>query len=250
MAKNIFNFETETIATLTSLESVINENKSISSDAVAMAKNAKLDQYSIMIHTVYPEILNNSNSKLTKTTTGKIKKALKEDVGMKDATIKRLIENSVNLCRKSKSKNEKLLTIPTQATVELIKNILDGTEKDKNIVNVDLSSEAKIASFGNPDNSCPLEKIVQSVVGKWSYKTDTDKNSSTYGERIKSKFVEKLSDDDLDTFKSILAQYETMRIEQNAVNSENVGNIVQKGDEVKEEEMTKTDNLNTMMNNI
>ena len=132
----------------------------------------------------------------------------------------------------------------------MIKNILDGTEKDKSIVNVDLSSEAKIASFGNPDNSCPLEKIVQSVVGKWSYKTDTDKNSSTYGEKIKSKFVEKLSDDDLDTFKSILAQYETMRIEQNAVDAENVGNIVQKGDEVKEEEMTKTDNLNTMMNNI
>ena len=95
-----------------------------------------------------------------------------------------------------------------------------------------------------------LEKIVQSVVGKWSYKTDTDKNSSTFGEKIKSKFVEKLSDDDLDTFKSILAQYETMRIEQNAVDAENVGNIVQKGDEVKEEEMTKTDNLNTMMNNI
>ena len=41
-----------------------------------------------------------------------------------------------------------------------------------------------------------------------------------------------------------------MRIEQNAVDAENVGNIVQKGDEVKEEEMIKTDNLNTMMNNI
>jgi len=250
MAKTIFNFETETIATLTSLEGVINTNKSISSDAVAVVKNAKLDQYSIMVHTVHNEILNNANSKLTKTTKGKIEKVLHDDVGMNDATIKRLLENSVNLCRKSKSKNEKRLTIPTQATVELIKNILDGTETDENIVNVDLSSEAKIASFGNPDNSCPLEKMVQSVVGKWSYKTDNDKNSSTFGEKIKSKFVEKLSDDDLDTFKSILAQYEAMRIEQSTRDAENVNDIVQKGEEVKEEETLKTDNINTMMNNI
>ena len=107
MAKTIFNFETETIATLTSLEGVINTNKSISSDAVAMVKNAKLDQYSIMVHTVHNEILNNANSKLTKTTKGKIEKVLHDDVGMNDATIKRLLENAVNLCRKSKSKNEK-----------------------------------------------------------------------------------------------------------------------------------------------
>ena len=124
-----------------------------------------------------------------------LRKALLEEAGLKEATVKRYIENGVGGLRLIK---EQIGDIPTQYT---------PSEIVTDLKNMEIDSENKLAKAvkGESDKS-KAERLAEQVVGKWSTK------SLECGKRVQGDvFKDGLSDEELDEFHNIVRELTAVR---------------------------------------
>jgi len=124
-----------------------------------------------------------------------LRKALLEEAGLKEATVKRYIENSVGAVRLLK---DHFAEIPTQYTP-------DAIVKDLAVLEIDSENKLAKAVKGESDKS-KAERLAEQVIGKWS----TKKLDS--GKRIQGDvFKDGLSDEELDEFNNIVRELTAAR---------------------------------------
>ena len=119
-----------------------------------------------------------------------LRKALLEEAGLKEATVKRYIENSVGAVRLIK---DKIGDIPSQYTAAAVVTDLAAMEID---------SENKLAKAvkGDSDKS-KAQRLAEQVVGKFSTKKDEN------GKQVQGDvFKDGLDDEELDEFQNIMRE--------------------------------------------
>ena len=119
-----------------------------------------------------------------------LRKALLEEAGLKEATVKRYIENSVGAVRLIK---DKIGDIPSQYTAAAVVTDLASMEID---------SENKLAKAvkGDSDKS-KAQRLAEQVVGKFSTKKDEN------GKQVQGDvFKDGLDDEELDEFQNIMRE--------------------------------------------
>lgn len=119
-----------------------------------------------------------------------LRNALLEEAGLKEATVKRYIENSVGAVRLIK---EKIGDIPSQYTAAAVVTDLASMEID---------SENKLAKAvkGDSDKS-KAQRLAEQVVGKFSTKKDEN------GKQVQGDvFKDGLDDEELDEFQNIMRE--------------------------------------------
>lgn len=127
---------------------------------------------------------------LPRATSKALKSALIEHAGVKEATAKRYLENSVGAVRLIK---DSIGDIPTQYTPDAVVADLKAMEID---------SENKLAKAvkGEPDKS-KAQRLAEQVVGKFSNKKDEN------GKRVQGDvFKDGLTDDELDEFNNAMRE--------------------------------------------
>ena len=119
-----------------------------------------------------------------------VRSALLEEAGLKEATVKRYLENSVGAVRLIK---DSIGDIPTQYTPDAVVTDLKALEID---------SENKLAKAvkGEPEKS-KAQRLAEQVVGKFSTKKDEN------GNRVQGDvFKDGLDDDELDEFENAMRE--------------------------------------------
>lgn len=119
-----------------------------------------------------------------------LRNALLEEAGLKEATVKRYVENSVGAVRLIK---EQIGDIPSQYTADAIVRDLAAMEID---------SENKLAKAvkGDSDKS-KAQRLAEQVVGKFSTKKDEN------GKQVQGDvFKDGLDDEELDEFQNIMRE--------------------------------------------
>jgi len=119
-----------------------------------------------------------------------LRNALLEEAGLKEATVKRYIENSVGAVRLIK---DKIGDIPSQYTAAAVVSDLASMEID---------SENKLAKAvkGDSDKS-KAQRLAEQVVGKFSTKKDEN------GKQVQGDvFKDGLDDEELDEFQNIMRE--------------------------------------------
>ena len=128
--------------------------------------------------------------KLPRAISQSLKNSLMMEAGVKEATVKRYVDNSVAAVRMIK---DKIGDIPTQYT---------GAAVVADLAAMEIDSENKLAkaAFGEADKT-KARILAEKVVGKFS----TEKTDS--GKRVQgSKFRDGLDDDELDEFHNIVRE--------------------------------------------
>jgi len=119
-----------------------------------------------------------------------LRNALLEEAGLKEATVKRYVENSVGAVRLIR---EKIGEIPSQYT---------GSAVVSDLAALDIDSENKLAKAvkGEVDKSA-AQRLAEQVVGKFSTKKDEN------GKQVQGDvFKDGLSDEELDDFQNIMRE--------------------------------------------
>lgn len=126
-----------------------------------------------------------------------LRAALTEEAGLKDATVKRYIENSVGAVRLIK---KEIGDIPSQYTADAVV---------RDLASMEIDSENKLAKAvnGGSDKS-KAQKLAEQVVGKWSNKKDENGNV-VRGDVFK----DGLDDAELDEFQNIMRELMAARTE-------------------------------------
>jgi hypothetical protein len=120
----------------------------------------------------------------------KLYKGLIEDAGVKEATAKRYLENSVGAIR--------TLDIPTQATPALVKAILDSE-------NIDSENKLSKAVNGESDKD-PMVIMAENLIGKFTTRKDDD------GKRVQGVFKpSKYEQEDWDRFEDAMRELKAAR---------------------------------------
>jgi hypothetical protein len=153
------------------------------------ANGQKISAYSALIAGLSGQKLVKGN--LPRAIAKQVYKGLIEDAGVKEATAKRYLENSVGALR--------VLDIPTQATPSLVKAILDSENID---------SENKLAKLvsGETDKD-PMQTMAEALVGKFTSRKDDD------GNRVQGVFKpSKYEQEDWDRFEDALRELKAARV--------------------------------------
>jgi len=124
-----------------------------------------------------------------------LRKASFEEAGLKEATVKRYIENSVGAVRLLK---DHFAEIPTQYTP-------DAIVKDLAVLEIDSENKLAKAVKGESDKS-KAERLAEQVVGKFS--TKKDENGKVVQGDV---FKDGLTDEELDEFHNIVRELTAAR---------------------------------------
>jgi hypothetical protein len=153
----------DVFATVKSLEGAISALREVAKENGAEANSRKLDAYSEIIASISGIKLVKGN--LPRAIGNQLREGLLE-AGLKDALVKRYVENSVGALR--------VLDIPTQATSDLVKEILE-TEN--------IASENQLAKRINGEaEKDKVAALAEALVGKFTTRKDQD------GNRVKGVF--------------------------------------------------------------
>ena len=153
------------------------------------AANAhKMGAYGEVIATIAHVKLVKGN--LPRTVSKKLRSALLEEAGLKEATVKRYVENSVGAVRLIK---DQIGDIPSQYTADAIVRDLAAMEID---------SENKLAKMVKGETAkSKAQRLAEQVVGKFSTKKDEN------GKQVQGDvFKDGLDDDELDEFQNVMRE--------------------------------------------
>ena len=153
------------------------------------AANAhKMGAYGEVIATIAHVKLVKGN--LPRTVSKKLRSALLEEAGLKEATVKRYVENSVGAVRLI---TDQIGDIPSQYTADAIVRDLAAMEID---------SENKLAKMVKGETAkSKAQRLAGQVVGKFSTKKDEN------GKQVQGDvFKDGLDDDELDEFQNVMRE--------------------------------------------
>jgi len=179
-----------TFATIHTAEKAIADLKGVNKENTAAANARKIEAYSALISQIAGTKLVKGN--LPRAVGNLIRKALLEDAGVKEASVKRYIENSVGALRE--------LDIPTQATPELVQDIL---------LSENIDSENKLAKrvSGETDKD-PMRDLAETLIGKFTTRKDDD------GKKVQGVFKpSKFEPEDWDRFDDFVRALKAAREE-------------------------------------
>ena len=169
-------------------EAAIADLKGQNRDNNEAANAQKMGAYGEVIATIAHVKLVKGN--LPRAVSKTLRAALLEEAGLKEATVKRYVENSVGAVRLI---SDKIGDIPSQYTADAIVRDLAAMEID---------SENKLAKAvkGESDKS-KAQRLAEQVVGKFSTKKDE------YGKQVQGDvFKDGLDDDELDEFQNVMRE--------------------------------------------
>jgi hypothetical protein len=174
-------------AAVKSLEGAITALREVAKENGAEANGKKLDAYAEVIASISGIKLVKGN--LPRAIGNQLREGLLE-AGLKEALVKRYTENSVGALR--------VLDIPTQATAELVKEIL-ATEN--------IASENQLAKRVNGDSDKDkVQGLAEALIGKFTTRKDED------GNRVKGIFkASDLEQSDWDRFEDIVRELKAAR---------------------------------------
>ena len=162
--------------------------KGVNKDNNEAANSHKMSAYGEVIASIAHVKLVKGN--LPRAISKAVRSALLEEAGLKEATVKRYLENSVGAVRLIK---DSIGDIPTQYTPDAVVTDLKALEID---------SENKLAKAvkGEPEKS-KAQRLAEQVVGKFSTKKDEN------GNRVQGDvFKDGLDDDELDEFENAMRE--------------------------------------------
>jgi hypothetical protein len=167
---SIFKIADDTIIAVVTAEKDVASNKGAAKASTDAANKAKIGAYANIIAAISGQKLVKGN--LPRAVSNELRKALTESAGLKDALVKRYIENSVGALRLRTSDNQPF--IPSQATPEMVLDLLLAD---------DITSEAKLAKrVKGADQKDEIRALAEALVGKFT----TRKNDE--GERVQGVF--------------------------------------------------------------
>lgn len=174
-------------AAVKSLEGAITALREVAKESGAEANGKKLDAYAEVIASISGIKLVKGN--LPRAIGNQLREGLLE-AGLKEALVKRYTENSVGALR--------VLDIPTQATAELVKEILEAEN---------IASENQLAKRVNGDaDKDKVQGLAEALVGKFTTRKDED------GNRVKGIFkASDLEQADWDRFEDIVRELKAAR---------------------------------------
>ena len=183
---------------------IANENQINGLKSMNKANSDEVNQIKMVTYGhVIVELMQHLTSKgLVQKAAGRAMRDFLTSEGVKPATVKRLVENSVGAIT--------AFDFPSQATPDAIVSFLADEE---------ITSENKLAkAITGEDKVSKAESLAQAVVGKWSTKKDAN------GKRIQGDvFKEGLSNEDLEEFRDhmtrLLAEREAYTNHQAAKNA-------------------------------
>jgi hypothetical protein len=162
--------------------------KGINKDNNEAANSHKMSAYGEVIASIAHVKLVKGN--LPRAISKAVRSALLEEAGLKEATVKRYLENSVGAVRLIR---DSIGDIPTQYTPDAVVTDLKALEID---------SENKLAKAvkGEPEKS-KAQRLAEQVVGKFSTKKDEN------GNRVQGDvFKDGLDDEELDEFENAMRE--------------------------------------------
>lgn len=162
--------------------------KGVNKDNNAAANSHKMSAYGEVIASIAHVKLVKGN--LPRAISKAVRSALLEEAGLKEATVKRYLENSVGAVRLIR---DSIGDIPTQYTPDAVVTDLKALEID---------SENKLAKAvkGEPEKS-KAQRLAEQVVGKFSTKKDEN------GNRVQGDvFKDGLDDEELDEFENAMRE--------------------------------------------
>lgn len=177
----------DVFATVKSLEGAITALREVAKENGAEANSRKLDAYAEVIASISGIKLVKGN--LPRAIGNQLREGLLE-AGLKEALVKRYTENSVGALR--------VLNIPTQATPDLVKEILE-TEN--------IASENQLAKRINGEaEKDKVAGLAEALIGKFTTRKDED------GNRIKGVFkASDLEQADWDRFEDLVRELKAAR---------------------------------------
>jgi len=178
----------DVFATVKSLEGAISALREVAKENGAEANSRKLDAYAEIIASISGIKLVKGN--LPRAIGNQLREGLLE-AGLKEALVKRYTENSVGALR--------VLNIPTQATPDLVKEILE-TEN--------IASENQLAKRINGEaEKDKVAALAEALVGKFTTRKDQD------GNRVKGVFKPSdLEQADWDRFEDLVRELKAARV--------------------------------------
>mgnify|MGYP001190824626 CR=1 FL=1 len=182
MTKSTFKVSDATINKVTQVEADVAVLKSNNKANNQEANTHKMSAYGEIIASIAHVKLTKGN--LPRAVSKELYTALQDHVGVKFATAKRYVENSVGAVRLIK---KEIGDIPTQYTGDAVVADLKALEID---------SENKLAKKVNSDSDkSKSQRLAEQVVGKWSTKKN-DQGEKEQGDV----FMDGLTDEELDDF--------------------------------------------------
>ena len=175
-------------AEIATRETSIANLKGEAKERTVEANGQKIGAYSALIAGLSSQKLVKGN--LPRAIAKQVYKGLIEDAGVKEATAKRYLENSVGAIR--------TLDIPTQATPALVKAILDSE-------NIDSENKLAKAVSGESDKD-PMVIMAENLIGKFTTRKDDD------GNRVQGVFKpSKYEQEDWDRFEDAMRELKAAR---------------------------------------
>jgi len=169
-------------------EAAIADLKGQNRDNNEAANAQKMGAYGEVIATIAHVKLVKGN--LPRAVSKTLRTALLEEAGLKEATVKRYVENSVGAVRLI---TDQIGDIPSQYTADAIV---------RDLAAMDIDSENKLAKAvkGESDKS-KAQRLAEQVVGKFSTKKDEN------GKQVQGDvFKDGLDDDELDEFQNVMRE--------------------------------------------
>lgn len=175
-------------AGIATAEKAIETYKGEAKQSSANANDQKIGAYSLLIASLSGTKLVKGN--LPRAVSKQVYTGLMQDAGVKEATAKRYLENSVGALR--------VLEIPTQATPELVKDILLAENID---------SENKLAKrVSGEDEKDPMRVLAEALIGKFTTRKDEN------GQRVQGVFKpSKFEQEDWDSFEDHIRELKAAR---------------------------------------
>lgn len=174
-----FEINTRTFDQIAAREREIASLKENNKENNSQANSAKISAYADLIADLSQVKLVKGN--LPRGVSKQVREALLTDAGLKEATVKRYMENSVGAIRHFK------LSQQHNCTPSMVREFLDNEGVD---------SENKLSKLVNGEaEQSKARKLAEAVIGKWSTRKDEN------GKRVQGDvFRDGLSDDDLEEF--------------------------------------------------
>ena len=175
-------------AGIATAEKAIEGFKGEAKASAASANDQKIGAYSLLIASLSGTKLVKGN--LPRAVSKQVYTGLMQDAGVKEATAKRYLENSVGALR--------VLEIPTQATPELVKDIL---------LSENIDSENKLAKrVSGEDEKDPMRVLAEALIGKFTTRKDEN------GQRVQGVFKpSKFEQEDWDSFEDHIRELKAAR---------------------------------------
>lgn len=175
-------------AGIATAEKAIEGFKGEAKASAASANDQKIGAYSLLIASLSGTKLVKGN--LPRAVSKQVYTGLMQDAGVKEATAKRYLENSVGALR--------VLEIPTQATPALVKDIL---------LSENIDSENKLAKrVSGEDEKDPMRVMAEALIGKFTSRKDEN------GQRVQGVFKpSKYEQEDWDRFEDHIRELKASR---------------------------------------